>query len=443
MMIELPFPSPIRSSTMVHPSQRRPPQRKPRPCVTITRDGTARTFRVSPWLAGAVVAVSAIFLSAYIGATAYLIYRDDLLGAAVARQVELQYSYEDRVKALRAEIDRVTSKHLAETQGVEKQLATLLQRQEMISERQSSLDRLVEKARATGLQIAAGAPPVPAPQAEPEPMRAAAAGPEPLAFGPSESRAGDIITGTLIRNPAAGQTAAPQEDLRPLLFEVQSSLDAAESRQSATLESLSMAARSKADEIAAALAPISIEAGPNERDDPQGGPFVPAPEMHFVERTVMLSRTLDEIADLRRSAEAMPLAMPLAGGRISSRFGNREDPFLNRPALHAGLDFAAASGANVQATAAGVVVSAGWSGGYGLMVELRHAGGLSTRYAHLSQILVEPGDRVSTGTPIGRVGSTGRSTGPHLHYEARRDGEALNPAVYLAAGQALYALRPN
>jgi murein DD-endopeptidase MepM/ murein hydrolase activator NlpD len=84
-----------------------------------------------------------------------------------------------------------------------------------------------------------------------------------------------------------------------------------------------------------------------------------------------------------------------------------------------------------------LVVFAGWSGGYGYMVEIRHAAGLTTRYGHLSAILVEKGATVSAGTPVGRVGNTGRSTGPHLHYETRRDGEPVNPAIYLAAGRAL------
>ena len=91
----------------------------------------------------------------------------------------------------------------------------------------------------------------------------------------------------------------------------------------------------------------------------------------------------------------------------------------------------------MRATAAGVVANAGWSGGYGNMVEVEHADGVSTRYGHLSAFLVSVGDRVAAGEPIGRVGSTGRSTGPHLHYETLRDGKTVDPAVYLAAGKAL------
>jgi murein DD-endopeptidase MepM/ murein hydrolase activator NlpD len=151
----------------------------------------------------------------------------------------------------------------------------------------------------------------------------------------------------------------------------------------------------------------------------------------------MLSQALDEIAALRRSADSMPLRQPVAAIQQSSRFGFRMDPFLGRPAFHAGLDFVAEAGSEVRATAPGVVTAAGANGGYGLMVEIEHADDLSSRYAHLSAIFVPPGAKVHAGTLVGLVGSTGRSTGPHLHYELLRDGQAVNPSPFLAAGRAL------
>jgi murein DD-endopeptidase MepM/ murein hydrolase activator NlpD len=99
------------------------------------------------------------------------------------------------------------------------------------------------------------------------------------------------------------------------------------------------------------------------------------------------------------------------------------------------MDFRAPSGTTVRATAPGVVVESGVVGGYGKMVEVEHGGGLTTRYAHLSSFDVSVGDRVSKGSIIGRVGSTGRSTGPHLHYETRIDGDATDPARFVRAGQ--------
>jgi len=124
---------------------------------------------------------------------------------------------------------------------------------------------------------------------------------------------------------------------------------------------------------------------------------------------------------------------------FTSGFGVRSDPFLGRPAMHTGLDFRAATGDPVRATANGKVVSSGWAGGYGRMVEIDHGNGLSTRYGHLSEIGVKVGDQIKIGQVIGAVGSTGRSTGPHLHYETRIDGDAVDPQKFLRAGVRLSA----
>ena len=129
---------------------------------------------------------------------------------------------------------------------------------------------------------------------------------------------------------------------------------------------------------------------------------------------------------------------PLAGElQMTSTFGYRPGPLPGRPALHSGVDFREEYGEPARATAAGVVTVAGPNGGYGNMVEIDHGGGLATRYAHLSAISVTPGQQVAPGAVVGRVGSTGRSTGPHLHYEVRIDGEAVDPLRFLRAASAL------
>jgi len=135
----------------------------------------------------------------------------------------------------------------------------------------------------------------------------------------------------------------------------------------------------------------------------------------------------------------VPLRKPVDGEiDQSSGFGVRIDPFIGRPAMHTGLDFRGDTGEAIRVTAAGTVVSAGWSGGYGKMVEIDHGNGLATRYGHLSQIDLYVGDKVRIGDIVGRLGSTGRSTGPHLHYETRIDGEAVDPQKFLNAGAKLF-----
>lgn len=120
------------------------------------------------------------------------------------------------------------------------------------------------------------------------------------------------------------------------------------------------------------------------------------------------------------------MAMPVAG-RISSRFGNRFHPVLNHRRMHNGVDVAARYGTPIVAAASGRVVFAGWRGGYGRQVMIAHGDGLQTSYAHMSAVTPAPGDAVRQGQVIGYVGSSGLSTGPHLHYEVRRDGALVNP----------------
>ena len=130
---------------------------------------------------------------------------------------------------------------------------------------------------------------------------------------------------------------------------------------------------------------------------------------------------------VRGQAGSSPSGMPLANMRLSSRFGDRRHPIHGGWSRHAGIDLAAPYGTPIMATGSGVVTRAGSSGGYGLMVGLDHGGGMETRYAHMSRYIVRPGDRVSEGQVIGYVGSTGNSTGPHLHYEMLVGGRPVNP----------------
>jgi murein DD-endopeptidase MepM/ murein hydrolase activator NlpD len=128
---------------------------------------------------------------------------------------------------------------------------------------------------------------------------------------------------------------------------------------------------------------------------------------------------------------AVPAGMPLANARMSSGYGMRNHPVLRRRARHRGIDLAAPTGTPVYATADGVIGRADWFSSYGLYVKIEHGGELETRYAHMSRLAVNAGQRVKKGDIIGYVGSTGRSTGPHLHYEVRVDGQDVDPTPYM------------
>lgn len=169
-----------------------------------------------------------------------------------------------------------------------------------------------------------------------------------------------------------------------------------------------------------------------------GGPYIPPPpgdhESAFGLAFQAARHDFMQAAAFRKFADHVPLGVPLASeAEIMSGFGIRRDPFTRGMAMHSGVDLREEPGAPARATAAGRVVEADWSGGYGRMVEIDHGGGMMTRYAHLSRIAVKPGEWVARGQIIGRVGSTGRSTGPHLHYETHVDGKPVNPLRFMRA----------
>ena len=181
----------------------------------------------------------------------------------------------------------------------------------------------------------------------------------------------------------------------------------------------------------------------------QGGPYVPLQAATLEQLTGMVD-TLDDAAqrhadlftliesrlmESRLLALTVPNIAPVAGP-VGSGFGFREDPFTGRAALHTGLDFPNDIGTPILAAAGGVVLSAEWHPAYGQTVEIDHGNGLVTRYAHTSKMNVHPGDIVKRGQPIAEVGNSGRSTGPHLHFEVLVDGVPQDPAKFLAGGAA-------
>ena len=145
-------------------------------------------------------------------------------------------------------------------------------------------------------------------------------------------------------------------------------------------------------------------------------------------------------APVEQPVVAVPSRMPLAGARMTSSYGMRNHPVLRKRARHKGVDLAAPTGTPVYATADGIVGRADWFSSYGLYISIDHGADLETRYAHMSKLAVAAGDPVKKGDVIGYVGSTGRSTGPHLHYEVRVDGVAVNPIPYMVETEAQVAL---
>lgn len=154
-----------------------------------------------------------------------------------------------------------------------------------------------------------------------------------------------------------------------------------------------------------------------------------------------LFQTWRRLDSLEQTVISIPSMQPVENVQFTSTFGVRSDPFVGTAKMHAGVDIPGAVGTPIYATADGVIGRSGRYGGYGNLVEVNHGRGIQTRYGHLSKILVEPNTRVRRGQMIGLMGSTGRSTGSHLHYEVRVDGKAVNPIPFLQNGEYLMAIQ--
>jgi murein DD-endopeptidase MepM/ murein hydrolase activator NlpD len=251
----------------------------------------------------------------------------------------------------------------------------------------------------------------------------------------------------IIANAPVTKFAAKAGGVDSVLVRLQSSLDRVEGRQLATLNAAEDSMESRMRRMRGVFSDLGLDMAQLEAATPRtgmGGPFIPvrlpADAGPFERQLYRINVTRAQVDRLNRTLAQVPYRKPVVGEvEFTSGFGIRIDPFLGRPAMHTGLDFRAAMGDPVRATANGKVASAGWAGGYGRMVEIDHGNGLSTRYGHLSEIGVRVGEPIKIGQVIGQVGSTGRSTGPHLHYETRIDGEAVDPQKFLRAGVRLSA----
>lgn len=417
-------------------------KRTPQHVLILASGDRLRHMVIRPWMTAAAICFIALFTIGYLAATTYLVLRDDLIGAAMARQARIQHDYEDRISALRAQLDRITSRQLLDQQVVEQKVEKLLEQQTALFSRHGKLGNLMERAGEQGLTVDG---PQPANAFQP-PVKDKQAG---LSGG---LKAIDRLLSTdphaAARSSAsafapAGESVADRADR--VFSKVTLSLKAIEQEQFARIHELTANADRKADAMAAIMRRTGValpaqdsvgSSGSTESTKSGlGGPFVEPIGLNAFDASLdRLDTALNRLDTVRQTAKELPFANPAPGRDITSPFGNRIDPFLGRLALHAGIDFQADVGTAVRATGSGKVVSAGYSGGYGNMVEIDHGQGITTRFGHLSGILVSVGDQVEAGDVIGRAGSTGRSTGPHIHYEVRRNGDAIDPMRFLNAG---------
>ncbi|HVV80698.1 MAG TPA: M23 family metallopeptidase [Pseudolabrys sp.] len=378
-----------------------------------------RQVRIGPvafWIVVGTLIVMAIWS---VATGSYFAFKENVLTRLIGHQAEMQFAYEDRIAELRAQIDRVTSRQLLDQEQFEQKLDDLLQRQAVIEQRSAALGgdlsaiKRSPKARPRGTMK-----PAPINDNDEQP--------------PHRQRGAYLQPGSLTAK----------------LGRVAQSLDKVEEKQDAALEGMQAAIDNKIKRVQSVLADLHVDLGKHGDDvtGSIGGPFVPvkAPSSktsEFERDLYKVNLTRAHFEQTLQQLRGIPLRKPVEGDiDMSSPFGMRMDPFMRGPAIHTGVDLRGDMGEPAHVTASGKVTIAGWSGGYGNMVEVDHLNGLSTRYGHLSKILVKVGQHVTLGQVVGLIGSTGRSTGPHLHYETRVNDTAVDPQKFLRAGQKLGGL---
>ncbi len=398
-----------------------------------------RPHRPTPWLAAGL----ALALAWALGASYLIVFHDDVLAGFVARQAALRDAYEARIGELLDRLDRDRSDRAGSEAGLADRVAAALERQAELERRTAALADLAR-------------------QALPEPSATGA-----LPGRPDGARGGGYDD--LFLRPTEGPAPEPRSARDPLprrgareaetgLIRLEARLDGVQAAQGERLAGLAARAGDAVRRLRGLIGRTGLDP---DRLDPDrtgaaapaaglGGPFVPLVGRAldglalvgtgFAEVLALAGRTLDDGQRLRRLAATLPLARPIRGGAtVSSPFGTRLDPFTRGLALHTGLDLKAEYGEPARATAPGRVIAAEAAGGYGNMVEIDHGHGVTTRFGHLARIAVRPGQRVAAGDAVGAVGSTGRSTGAHLHYETRIDGEPVDPQRFLEAGATVAA----
>jgi murein DD-endopeptidase MepM/ murein hydrolase activator NlpD len=401
-----------------------------------------RSFRLGPvtfWIA---VGSFVIMAGWSLATGTYFAFHDDVLKRLIARQAEQQFAYEDRIAELRSQVDRAASRQLLDQEQFEQKLEQILRRQTTLESRATTLTAVPDPTP-TGSIRRARPSPLPEPALEQPPLKPSPINDTVIFSVPPDREArleSRVPPPSVVRVAATpAPSARSLAGIEGTIQRLQASLDRVEVRQTAALNSLEESYDGKVKRMRGVLADLGINPGKVPPPSGVGGPFVP---VKLPANAGTFERQLFRINVARTQAERLsytlgtvPVRKPILGEiDLSSSFGVRSDPFGRGPAMHSGLDFRASHGDPVRTTASGKVVSTGWNGGYGKMVEIDHGNDITTRYGHLSDIEVKVGQTVRVGQTVGRIGSTGRSTGPHLHYETRIDGDAVDPQKFLRAG---------
>jgi murein DD-endopeptidase MepM/ murein hydrolase activator NlpD len=449
--------------------------------IYIRSDGRVQFFTFSPTLQATLAGLTIFFLGWVAFSTVNVIFKDRIIAAKDHRYQQMQSTYENRVADLQQNNDQLNDS-LVSAEDKFKQTADELQTKQntivSVLNRKSQVDALVAgsgvaapllgaplpgRADAPSDSIGTTAPAgggdddaveggsslqvMPQP-AQPQPRTAKPANhAELLDFGGLVGRLNGFFGTQRSQKPTQTEMYARYPGLRVLAEQTERVRRIGVAETVLVTQAQNEVAGSEAT-VRALIGATGINPDQFEQKYESaygiGGPDIPLDRVHiegisdpafqnaYLKATAVLSQMDELLASLRH----VPLTVPVSGSEFerTSGFGARIDPFTGRYSFHPGLDFAGPWGATVRSTAAGVIVWAGPRGTYGNMVDIDHGLGIHTRYGHLSAVLVQVGARVGKGVPIGKLGSTGRSTGPHVHYEVWYDDVVRNPSKFIEAG---------
>ena len=404
----------------------------------------ARQSAAGGWKIIALVTI--LLLSLWSGAvTFYLVYRDDALMYLVHRQTEMVQGYDAQLTALETEIERLKSLKLVDQERVDRAVLDLGRRQALVEQRQKELANIAAakgSARAwpgedvTGTIAPSGPLPPSPPGAIPKPSPIS----DTIIFMPPPDRSAALESRPVAPRTTRLGSLDSSDPTEVRMGELSRGLDRLQTRQAENLNRLEEVYEGTETRARTVLAELGVNTPPPslaKRVLAIGGPLLPfiSGEDPCEQQMTRVRSSAGMMAELGQLIERVPVRRPAPpGAELTSGFGPRLDPFVKQYAFHSGIDLKGEPGDVARATAAGRVTTASYQGGYGLLVEIDHGNGLATRYGHLSAIEVNEGQTVEVGEPVGRIGATGRSTGPHLHYEVRIAGEPVDPLRYLRAG---------
>jgi len=446
--------------------------------IYIRSDGRVQFFTFGATLQATLSGLALIFLGWVAFASVNVIFKDRIIAAKDHRYQSMQSTYENRVADLQLSYDELNNalvgaedhfKNVAdELQNKQRTVAKLLSRKEQVD---STFQSLQAKAVGPSSGDAAGSddigvapnsnsasdsigsdegeapagsqlnvmPQTPRPQPRTaKPVKASfldgAVGKLAGVFFHPQQQARLMPSASVMKNPAFRALAQQTERVRRM-----------SGNETALLIGVDHQVASRIDMLEKVIRRVGMNPDQFEQDKNMGGPDVPLGEMHidgisdqrFIAAYASAGAHGEELDELFAGLRHVPLTTPVHGRQyeITSGFGGRVDPFTHHVSFHPGIDYAGPWGSNIAATAPGTVVFAGPRGGYGNMVEIDHGYGIHTRYGHMSAILVHVGQKVSKGSFVGKLGSTGRSTGPHVHYEIWLADVVRDPSRFIEAGR--------